>query len=173
MQTRPAAPRQLAILFLLNMSLLSFLWADPLPVGSAAPTPAAIDQDGKPVDLAALYQKGITLVYFYPKADTPGCTAQACSLRDSIVDLKALGIQVVGVSRDTPESQKKFQEKYALPFTLIADKDGAVAKVFGVPSMVISARQSFLVKDGKIVWMTPKADTAGHAQQVETAIKAL
>ena len=173
MQTRLGSLRQLTILFFIFMSLLGFLHANPLTPGTPAPAISGVDQDDKTVEFASLYAKGITLVYFYPKADTPGCTAQACSLRDSIEDLKTLGVQVIGVSRDTPESQKKFQEKYQLPFTLIADKDGKVAEAFGVPTMVISARQSFLVKDGKIVWMTKKADTAGHAQQVAAALQEL
>lgn len=173
MQTLRDSFRQLTILFFLNMGLLGFLSAEPLQPGTPAPAISGVDQDGKTVDFASLYKNGATLVYFYPKADTPGCTAQACSLRDSIVDLKALGIQVIGVSRDTPKAQKKFQEKYSLPFTLIADKDGKIAEAFGVPSLMISARQSFLVKDGKIVWMTKKAETSGHALQVENALKEL
>jgi peroxiredoxin Q/BCP len=154
---------------------LPFVQASDLAmVGTPAPTPPAIDQDGNPFDFAALYSKGITLVYFYPKADTPGCTAQACSLRDGIEDLKKLGVQVVGVSKDTPAAQKKFKEKYNLPFPLIADTDGKVAEAFGVGRILgFTSRTSFLVKDGKIVWVEPKAGTANHAEQVEAAVKSL
>ena len=117
----------------------------PWTSSDAAPAPTAIDQDGAEVSFADVYKSGITLVYFYPKADTPGCTAEACSLRDSYADLTAKGIQVIGVSEDKTEAQKKFQDKYKLPFTLIADSDSAVAKAFGVPTPMggIAKRQSF------------------------------
>lgn len=166
-----------AILTLLAMTFFGLFGnAAPLEVGSPAPTPAAIDQDGKPLDLAAIYAKGVTLVYFYPKADTPGCTKQACSLRDSYASLGGAGIQVVGVSKDTVEAQKKFQEKYNLPFPLIADHDGKVAEAFHVdliPVVGITQRQSFLVKDGKIAWVNPKAKTEGAADEVRQAAAAL
>lgn len=153
-----------------------FSQAAPLPVGSDAPQLSAIDQDGNAIDLGKIFAQGTTLVYFYPKADTGGCTAQACSLRDSITDLKDLGVNVIGVSRDKPEAQKKFQEKYQLPFPLVADHDGAVAKAFGVPGMLglpVTSRQSFLVRDGKIVWFTPSAKTSGHAKEIQEALKNL
>lgn len=144
--------------------------------GDPAPSITAIDQDGRDVAFADVYARGLTLVYFYPKADTPGCTAQACSLRDAFAGLKGQNLQVLGVSRDTPEAQKKFQEKYQLPFPLIADKDGKVAEAFGVPGMMglpVSSRQSFLIKDGKIAWVAAKAKTGDHAAEVQAAIKAL
>lgn len=147
-----------------------------LEVGSPAPAPLSVDQDGKPFAFADVYTKGITLVYFYPKADTPGCTAQACSLRDSFESLKAENLRIVGVSRDTPASQKKFQEKYNLPFPLVADADGKVAEAFGVGGVMglpVSKRQSFLVRDGKVVWMSPSAKTGGHATEVQAALDAL
>jgi peroxiredoxin Q/BCP len=147
-----------------------------LEVGDAAPAIVAPDQDGKDFAFADTYAKGITLVFFYPKADTPGCTAQACSLRDSFADLTAENLQVVGVSRDTPEAQLAFRKKHNLPFTLVADKDGKVAEAFGVPGMLglpVSKRQSFLVKDGKIAWKSPSAQTGGHAAEVQAALDKL
>ncbi len=148
--------------------------SDPLQVGAEAPSPAAVDQDGNPFSLSSAYESGTVLVYFYPKADTGGCTKQACSLRDAIEDLKGLGVTVVGVSKDSPESQKKFQEKYDLPFTLIADDDRKVAEAFGVGGVLgFSNRSSFLVKGGKIVWLSPKAKTEGHADEVKEALKSL
>jgi len=147
-----------------------------LDVGVPAPHVTAPDQDGVPVVFQDIYSKGTTLVYFYPKADTPGCTAQACSLRDSFADLHGKNLQILGVSRDTPEAQKKFQEKYKLPFTLIADKDGKVSEAFGVPGimgMPLSSRQSFLIKDGKIAWIFSKAKTKEHAAEVQAALDSL
>jgi peroxiredoxin Q/BCP len=89
--------------------------AEPLAVGAPAPELTAVDQDGQKVDLKSVYAKGPTLVYFYPKADTPGCTKQACSIRDDWSALQGKNIQVIGVSGDESEGQKKFQEKYKLP----------------------------------------------------------
>jgi peroxiredoxin Q/BCP len=111
-------------LLLLAMSFSFFgLWASakPLDVGADAPKITATNQDGAAVDLGELYKKGLVLVYFYPKADTGGCTAQACSLRDEFEVLTEKGVTVVGVSTDKVADQKAFQEKYNLPFTLIAD----------------------------------------------------
>src|ERR1700754_1607290 len=142
-------------LALLTMSLLSLLglvtYGAPLAVGTDAPKITAKDHDGKAVNFAEVYAKGTTLVYFYPKADTPGCTKEGCSLRDSWGDLQAKGVQVIGVSGDKADSQKAFRDKYKFPFPLVADTDGEVAKAFGVPVRLgFASRQSFLVKDGKI-----------------------
>jgi len=160
-------------------SLLAFAaiaQAAPLAVGASAPQISAIDQDGKTVDFKNVYAKGPTLVYFYPKADTPGCTKQGCSIRDSWEDLKAKGIQVLGVSEDKADAQKAFAEKYKLPHTLIADNDGKVATAFGVdmiPGKPLTMRQSFLIKDGKVVWNMLKATTDTHAKDVLAAYEAL
>src|SRR5258708_7650625 len=112
--------------------------AAPLEIGSPAPAISAVDQDGKTVNFKDIYAKGPTLVYFYPKADTPGCTKQGCSIRDSWEDLKTAGIQVIGVSEDKAEAQKKFKDKYNLPHTLIADSDGKVAKAFQVDTYPVT-----------------------------------
>ena len=159
-------------------ALMSFLGltspVGALSVGDEAPRLAARDQNGAQVDLAAVYAKGPTLVYFYPKADTPGCTAQACSLRDAFPDFTGGGVQVVGVSGDSVEGQKRFAEKYNLPFTLLADSDGAVAKAFGVPAVMgIAKRQSFIVVDGKIAVVIGSAKTGDHAAEVQTALAKL
>lgn len=148
--------------------------AEPLNVGDAAPQLKTVDQNGKEVDLAKELASGTSLVYFYPKADTPGCTKQACNLRDEFEAVKAAGIKVFGVSADTAEDQKKFADKYTLPFTLLADKSGAVIKAFGVPTndRGFSARQSFLVRDGKIVWRNLKSNPTTQAQDAIAAAKA-
>jgi peroxiredoxin Q/BCP len=166
---------KLTFILLSAMSLFGFLAkADPLAVGSKAPVITAINQDGAPVNFAEVYAKGTTLVYFYPKAGTPGCTAQACSLRDSFADLEGKGLQILGVSEDKPESQKTFQEQNKLPFPLIADSDGKVAAAFGVPTtMGLAKRQSFIINDGKIVWTSLQAKTAEHAQEVQAALDSL
>ena len=144
-----------------------------LKPGDKAPDIKLADQQGKTVKLSD-YKGRKVLVYFYPKADTPGCTAQACSLRDAYTDLLQEGVTVIGVSHDPPEAQKKFQEKYRLPFALIADTDGAVARAFQVPTVVgFTKRQAFLIRDGKIVWADFSASTDKQADDVKKAIRAM
>jgi peroxiredoxin Q/BCP len=166
--------------FLIIAAMLSFLGcsreAGALSVGDAAPNITARDQNGGAVNLADVYAKGPTLVYFYPKAGTPGCTAQACSLRDAFPDFSSANIQVIGVSADTVEAQKKFAEEYKLPFVLLADTDLAVAKAFGVPTIPVLGvprRQSFIIRDGKIAWIVESAKTGDHAAEVKDALSSL
>jgi thioredoxin-dependent peroxiredoxin len=136
-------------------------------VGDPAPDAASRDQDGQPVRLAELYGDGFALVYFYPKADTPGCTAQACSLRDGFAELQERGVHVIGVSSDSPAAQKRFREKYRLPFTLLADEDHDVARAFGVRLLLgMTHRQAFLIKDGRVVWRDLSASTREQARDV-------
>ncbi len=165
------------IAFLAAMNLFSlFAKADPLQAGDPAPVPIAKDQDGKDVSFADVYSRGITLVYFYPKAATPGCTKEACSLRDSYAGLHGNGLQILGVSRDTPEAQKKFRDAQNLPFTLIADTDGKVTESFRVPMIPVvglPSRQSFIIKDGKVAWVSLSAQTSGAASEVQNALDML
>lgn len=159
------------------MSFLAFvglLPASALEIGQAAPDVSSIDEKGQPVQLADLYRQGLVLVYFYPKSGTPGCTAQACSLRDSFAGLQARGVRIVGVSGDKPEAQQKFQDEYKLPFMLLADSNGAVAKAFGVPSFLgFTKRQSFLIKDGKLVWRDLSVSPSSHVAEVNKALDGL
>ena len=169
-----------SLFFLLAMNLFALFVraADPapLPLGAPAPQVTSVDQNGNPLVFADVYAKGITLVYFYPKAETPGCTAEACSLRDSYGALNARGLQILGVSKDGVAAQKKFQENRKLPFTLVADPEGKVAEAFHVPLIPmigVMKRQSFLIKDGKLVWSSPNAQTSGAAQEVQNALDSL
>lgn len=144
--------------------------AQPLAVGDPAPAVTGITETGAPLALADVYAaQSYTLVYFYPKADTPGCTAQGCSLRDSYADLVDNGVAVLGVSNDKPAAQKAFKEKFRLPFTLIADHDKVVIKAFGVPTVPLlgmAKRQAYLIKNGKIIWADYSASTAEQAADV-------
>jgi peroxiredoxin Q/BCP len=151
------------------------LRAAPLEVGAAAPVLSAVDHSGSAVSLGDLYRKGLVLVYFYPKADTPGCTAQACSLRDAFAVLAERGVTVVGVSTDDVAAQKAFKEKHALPFTLLADPRHAVVDAFGVPTMMgsFASRQAFLIKEGNVVWRDLSASTSKQAADVLAALDAL
>jgi peroxiredoxin Q/BCP len=169
---------RLLLVLVTGFALLgSIARATPLAVGAPAPKISAIDEQGQPIQFADIYAKGITLVYFYPKAGTSGCTAEACSLRDSYEKLHARGLQIIGVSRDTAEAQKNFQAEYKLPFTLVADTDGKVAAAFGVPMLMgflpLASRQSFIVKDGKIAWNSLAAQTSGSAAEVQRALDGL
>jgi peroxiredoxin Q/BCP len=160
------------------MSLLDWIGitktSKPLEVGDTAPDAPSRDEHGREVRLADFYHDGFTLVYFYPKADTPGCTAQACNLRDGFGDLTAKGVKIAGVSADAPEVQLKFKEKYKLPFTLLADEDRVVSRAFGVPTILgMTHRQSFLVKGGKIVWRDLRASTRWQTQDVLKALETL
>ena len=150
--------------------LFSSSRADELKVGDAAPAVSGTTETGATLNLGDVYkQQTYTLVYFFPKADTPGCTAQGCSLRDSYEDLSKKGVVVIGVSHDDVAAQKAFKDKYHFPFTLIADQDQAVVKAFGVPNIKLTklaTRQAFLIKDGKIVWADYKAATKQQAADV-------
>jgi peroxiredoxin Q/BCP len=165
--------RTFSVFIFLGIFVPSLLRADALAVGGPAPQITATDQDGKPVNFSHIYTRGVTLIYFYPKAGSPGCTAEACSLRDSYAKLHAEGLHIIGVSRDTADSQKHFQDEYHLPFTLVADRDGQVARAFGVSSIAffpIDSRESFIVKNGKIAWNSVHAKTGGSAEEVQQAL---
>ena len=153
------------------MGLLQWLGlaenGESLAVGAKAPDAASRDEQGRAVRLADFYGEGFTLIYFYPKADTPGCTAQACSLRDDFQELRDRGVRVIGVSSDGPAAQMKFKEKYRLPFTLLADEDGSIARAFGVRLILgMPHRQAFLIKDGIVVWRDLSASTKNQAKDV-------
>jgi peroxiredoxin Q/BCP len=144
-----------------------------LGLGDALPAVSQKNQDGQSVDLAAAGASGFLLVYFYPRADTPGCTKQACSLRDSYADLLEKGVKVIGVSLEPPGAQKAFKEKYQLPFDLLADEDGTVVAAFGVPrGMGFAKRQAFLFRDGKLVWRDLAAATGEQAADVLQVVSA-
>ena len=141
--------------------------AEPLTVGSPIPTVEQKNQEDQVVKLAEVGAKGYMLVYFYPKADTPGCTKQSCSLRDSYATLTDKSVKIFGVSADKVSSQKAFKEKYKLPFDLLADEDGKVIDSFGVPKTLgFAKRQAFLFKDGKLVWSDLSASTEQQAEDV-------
>lgn len=166
-----------ALIPALLFAMISPLKAEPLKVGDQAPLVTGVTETGAALNFADVYKaQAYTLVYFFPKADTPGCTAQGCSLRDAYSDLAAKGVAILGVSHDNPEAQKEFKAKYHFPFTLIADPDQVVVKAFGVPNIPsthLATRQAFLIKGGKIVWADYKAKTKEQAEDVLKVLSAL
>jgi peroxiredoxin Q/BCP len=157
-----------------GLALLSRLAADPLKVGDPAPAVTGVTDTGASLNLGDVYkQQTYTLVYFYPKADTHGCTLQGCSLRDDYSELTKKGVAVIGVSHDDVAAQKAFKEKNHFPFTLIADTDQAVVKAFGVPNIPmtkLAKRQAYLIKNGVVVWADYKASTSTQAADVEKVL---
>jgi peroxiredoxin Q/BCP len=146
-------------------------------VGTAAPDFTLPDQEGRPVTLAGLRGKWVAL-YFYPKADTPGCTTEACEFRDNVFAFEEMGATIVGVSIDKVGDQKKFAAKYSLPFPLLADSDGKVAALYGVLQNLgvikIAKRQSFLIDpEGRIAKHYTSVDPKTHSQQVLADLRQL
>jgi peroxiredoxin Q/BCP len=140
-----------------------------LKVGDNAPEITGVADSGQSINFADVYSKqAYTLVYFYPKADTPGCTAQGCSLRDGYESLTSKGVAVIGVSRDTVADQKAFKNKYHLPFTLIADTDDRIINAFGVSTYPggRANRQAYLIKGGKIIYTDYKGTTSKQAEAI-------
>lgn len=143
--------------------------------GSAAPDFKLKSDDGKTYSLSDFKSKKQVVLYFYPKDDTPGCTAEACSFRDSLSRLNKEGVQVLGVSLDDLDSHKKFREKYSLNFPLLADTDANVSKVYGVYKFKNLygnkfwgiERSTFVIgKDGKVKKAIRKVKVEGHVDEV-------
>jgi peroxiredoxin Q/BCP len=168
--------RALLVLVSLFTLACSAKTGDPLKVGDDAPVASALDETGTMVNLADVYAKSTyTMVYFYPKAGTSGCTAQGCSLRDAYEELTDKGVTVVGVSTDTVAAQRAFKDDQRFPFTLLADTDKKVLQAFGVPTYPgtnAAKRQAFLIKGGKVVWADYSASTSQQAADVLKVIAA-
>ena len=145
-----------------------------LKAGDKAPDFTAKDQNGNTVTLSQYKGKNVIL-YFYPKDDTPGCTAEACDFRDNYQSLLGKGFQVIGVSTDDEKSHKKFETKYSLPFPLIADSDKQIVENYGVwveknmygKKYMGTARTTFIIdENGVIKNIIEKVDTKNSSQQV-------
>ena len=132
------------------------------------------DQDGLPVTLSNFVGKPVVL-FFYPKADTPGCTIEACGFRDQFAELEAAGAVVLGISRDTPKAQKKFKDKYNLPYTLLADADQEILKrfdlikqgsMYGKPVTKVERTTYVIAPDGRLLHIFSNVKPEGHAHEV-------
>lgn len=146
-------------------------------VGAAAPGFSLTDQSGAVRRLAEWRERWVVL-YFYPKDDTPGCTAEACTFRDDLARLTALGAQVVGISVDDTASHKAFAEKYNLPFPLLSDTTAEVARQYGALSELLvikmAKRYTFLIDPaGRIAKVYLSVDTSRHSTEIVADLKAL
>lgn len=136
-----------------------------------APDFEALDQDGE-IQSLSRYRGSWVLLYFYPRDNTPGCTKEACVMRDEMTNFDDLEAVVLGVSTDSVESHAKFAEKFKLPFTLISDKDKKIVKLYEANGLV--KRISYLIDpEGKIAKAYPKVKPAEHALQVLKDLKEL
>jgi peroxiredoxin Q/BCP len=167
-----ALPLLVASLLTLSPALL----AGSPKAGDAAPSVSGKDQNGASWVLKNEKGKSAVLLYFYPRDDTPGCTKEACGLRDRMGDLQKDGVKVVGVSFDNAESHQKFRAKYNLNFPLLVDTEGTVADAFGVrmPDKPMARRVSFLInKKGEVVHVTDNRDAQVHLDEMKEAISHL
>ena len=145
-----------------------------MQINDKAPDFDSVDQNGEKIALKD-YKGNWVVLYFYPRADTPGCTIEACSFRDSFQRVEKIGAVVLGVSPDTAIDQKKFVDKFDLPFTLVADADKKICNAYGVmqeknmygKKVMGVARTTFIIgPDGKIKHIFEKVKPEGHAEQV-------
>lgn len=145
-----------------------------LSAGSQAPDFESVDQNGNKVRLSDFRGKTVVL-YFYPKDNTPGCTAEACAFRDDMEPIAEAGIKVLGVSADGVDSHKRFEKKYNLNFTLVADAGRNIIDEYGVRGAFGTARRAtFLIDhEGKIRYIWPKVSPRGHSAEVLGKVKEL
>jgi len=150
-----------------------------IDINDKAPDFTLPDQNGKDVSLKDLRGKYVVL-FFYPRADTPGCTIEACEFRDSYKKMQKTGAVLLGISPDQPKDQKKFEEKFSLPFTLLGDADKKISEAFGViqeknmygKKVMGVARTTFIIgPDGKIKHVFHKVKPEGHAEEVLAYLK--
>ena len=152
-----------------------------MEIGEYIPNNLGIDGEGRLVNAAADYAHTPLIIYFYPKDNTPGCTAEACSLRDGYARLRQMGYEIIGISRDTPESHKRFAAKHSLHFTQLTDVTGEVCNDFGVWQLKKMAgreymgikRTTFITdSDHKLTHIIEKVNTKDAASQILALLNA-
>lgn len=144
-----------------------------LKVGDKAPLVSGPLSDGTVFQLSDWLDRAPLVLFFYPKNNTPGCTTEACSLRDDFSDFRHLKATVIGISYDSIESHRKFIEKYQLPFLLLSDEKKEVSKAFGVAGAFFADRATFIIgKDGAILYANPSVNPRTHSQEIRDVLKA-
>ncbi len=152
--------------------------AKALQDGNKVPAFSLPDENGKMFDIHEVLGEHILVIYFYPKDDTPGCTTEACTFRDHFEDLTDAGAVVIGISSDSPQSHKRFKEKYRLPFKLLSDQDKKVRDLFGVPSSLMGllpGRVTYIIdRDGVIKHVfNSQLNAAEHVEVAKNIIRQL
>jgi thioredoxin-dependent peroxiredoxin len=143
-----------------------------LEIGKKAPNFSLFDEKNESHSLQDYVGQKV-VIYFYPKDDTPGCTKEACGLRDNYNVFDELGVKVIGVSHDSIESHKKFKEKYELPFTLLSDPTKEMIKLYGAGG-IMTRRVTYLIgEDGTVLKYYAKVDPTTHANEIIDDIKSL
>jgi peroxiredoxin Q/BCP len=145
-----------------------------LKVGDKLPEFEGVLTSGKNLSSKDLLGKWVVL-FFFPKAFTPGCTNEVCSVNDNIENLKKLGVEVFGISKDKLSTQKRFKEKYDLKYELIADESGDIIKKFGISRKTGSAeRKTFIIDpEGKVAYIFEKVDVKNHGKEIEQVLLSL
>ncbi|MEW5676267.1 peroxiredoxin [Flavobacterium enshiense] len=148
-----------------------------IKVGDKLPLFGAKDQNGNDFYIASVLGKKVLVIYFYPKDDTPGCTKQACFFRDQYEEFTDLGVAVIGISGDSVKSHKKFAEEYKLPFTLLADEDKSLRKLFGVSTNLLGllpGRVTYVVdKEGIVRMVFDSMNAENHFSKTIEQVKKL
>lgn len=143
-----------------------------LSTGTNAPDFEALSDDGKTIRLSEFIQKGPVVLYFYPKDETPGCTAEACAFRDEWDEFQKLGASVIGVSSDSVESHRKFKEHRKLPFTLVSDPEQKIRSLYGAKGFLIPPRISFVIVDGKVIHVyNSQMNATNHVSEARKALE--
>lgn len=148
-----------------------------IQVGDAAPDFTLPNQTGEQVTLSSFQGQKAVVLYFYPKDDTPGCTVESCSFRDSYEDFVATGAEVIGISSDSPDSHRAFASKHNLPFTLVSDTNSAVRKAYGVPATLglLPGRVTYVIDREGIVRhiFNSQFNPKGHVAEAMGILKTL
>lgn len=147
--------------------------AELLKVGSTAPDFEAFDQNGSTVKLSSFRGSPVVL-YFYPRDNTPGCTVEACNFRDNNTEFEKKGVKVLGVSVDSVNSHKKFQDKFDLNFTLVSDSGKSISQSYGTFGGSSASRITYIIdKDGKIAFVYPRVTPKEHGREVLAKLQEL
>ena len=154
--------------YTLSLFIIGFVWgkSSPISIGDSAPDFSMPDENGQ-IHTLSEYRGQRVVVYFYPKDDTPGCTKEACGIRDNYSDFTDNQIVVFGVSYDNASSHRKFKKKFDIPFHLLTDIDKSVSKAYGSDGIFFPSRKTYLIsEDGTILKIYDKVDVLNHADDI-------